>query len=117
MLGASGAVAGVLGAYLVLFPRARVVALVPFLVFIEVMEIPAGVFLLIWLVFQNLVPAAATLPRRAGEAGGGVAYWAHIGGFLCGAAIAWLFRARLRGGGEVRRRPPHSRRIWVVYRR
>jgi membrane associated rhomboid family serine protease len=103
MLGASGAIAGVLGAYLVFFPRARVVTLVPVFLFAYFVELPAYVFLIVWLVFQNIAPA--TLARHPGGEDGGVAYWAHVGGFVVGALIAWLFRGRLRGAGPGERRP------------
>lgn len=101
MIGASGAIAGVLGAYLVLFPRARVLTLVPIFIFLEFLEVPAVLFLLVWFVFQNLAPAAFT---PAAE--GGVAYWAHIGGFVVGAAFCWLLRNRLRARPVERRAYP-----------
>lgn len=103
MIGASGAIAGVLGAYLVLFPRARVLTLVPVFFFLEFLEVPAVLFLLVWFVFQNLAPAAFT---PAAE--GGVAYWAHIGGFVVGAAFCWLLRRRLRARPIERRAYPAS---------
>ncbi|MBI2237486.1 MAG: rhomboid family intramembrane serine protease [Actinobacteria bacterium] len=96
-LGASGAIAAVLGAYLVMFPRARVYTLV-ILFFITAVELPAVVVLGGWFVLQ--------LFSGVGELGtnvnGGVAYWAHVGGFVAGAAAAYLFfpRGRRRGGLE-----------------
>jgi membrane associated rhomboid family serine protease len=104
MLGASGAIAGVLGAYLVLLPRARVLTIVPIFVFAYFVEVPAWVFLFVWFFFQNLAPAQ--LARHAAPgADGGVAYWAHIAGFLAGAAIAWLWKTTLRRGGDGGERP------------
>jgi membrane associated rhomboid family serine protease len=108
MLGASGAIAGVLGAYLVLFPRARVVTLVPIFVLAYFVELPAVVFLLVWIVFQNIFPATI-LHTGDTAAAGGVAYWAHIGGFACGAAIALALRTRLRKRPVVIIEPPARR--------
>lgn len=93
MVGASGAISGALGGYLVLYPHARVLTLVPIFFFIHFVEIPAWIFLVIWFAFQNLLPAAA-VGALGGE--GGVAYWAHIGGFVAGVAYCWMMRDRLR---------------------
>jgi membrane associated rhomboid family serine protease len=79
LIGASGAIAGVMGAYFLRFPRARVHTLLFAFIFIRVVRIPAIVFLGIWLIFQILA-GAPTL----GADEGGVAYFAHIGGFFCG---------------------------------
>jgi membrane associated rhomboid family serine protease len=88
-IGASGAIAGVLGAYFLLFPRARVLTLVP-IVFIPLFfELPAITFLLIWFALQ-LVQAWAGM----GMEGGGVAWWAHVGGFGAGILLHRLFLAR-----------------------
>jgi membrane associated rhomboid family serine protease len=89
-LGASGAVSAVLGAYLLLLPRARVVTLI-FLLFIWIREFPAWIFLGIWFVFQ-LVAGGMSLVSP--EEGGGVAFFAHIGGFVFGMATVYLFRKR-----------------------
>ena len=86
-LGASGAIGGVLGAYIVLFPHARVMTLIIFF-FITVIEVPAGVILAIWFVLQ-LFSGVGQLASQV--SGGGVAYWAHVGGFAFGALVAWLF--------------------------
>jgi membrane associated rhomboid family serine protease len=91
-LGASGAIGGILGAYIVLFPHARVTTLVIFF-FITVVEIPAGVVLAIWFVLQLF----SGVGQLGADVGGGVAYWAHVGGFAFGALVAWLFYRR-RGG-------------------
>ncbi len=79
IVGASGAVAGVLGAYLVTFPRAKVLALIPIIFFFTVAEIPAVIFLLLWFVLQ-IFSGVASL----GGGAGAVAWWAHIGGFVAG---------------------------------
>jgi membrane associated rhomboid family serine protease len=84
MVGASGAIAGVSGAYLLFFPRARVVTLVPIFLFLQVIEIPAVFFLLMWF-FWQLMSGVATLGTDAGV--GGVAFWAHIGGFVAGMVL------------------------------
>ena len=94
-VGASGAIAAVLGAYLVLYPRARVVTLVPIFYFIRIIEIPALIYLGFWFIsqlFNGLFAlAAATDVMQAG----GVAWWAHIGGFAFGMAIIRLIAPRL----------------------
>jgi membrane associated rhomboid family serine protease len=88
-VGASGAIAGVLGAYMVTFPRARVVTIVPLFVFIQVMELPAIVVLGFWFVIQFFNGAAAI---TASASGAGVAWWAHIGGFAAGVIILYIMR-------------------------
>lgn len=95
MVGASGAIAGMLGAYFVLFPHARVVALIPLVIAFPIVEIPAFFFLLIWFLLQFWSGAADL--TRADAAGGGVAWWAHIGGFALGLAVALAVRT-LRAG-------------------
>ena len=80
MVGASGAVSGVLGAYMKLFPHARVLALVPVFFFMTFMEIPAVIFIGLWF-FIQMVNGVVSLPMVGL---GGVAWWAHIGGFLAG---------------------------------
>lgn len=82
-MGASGAIAGVTGAYFLFFPRAKVVTLVPIFLFVQVVEIPAFFFLLFWFVFQLLLG----LGTVGVEAGGGIAFWAHIGGFVAGMTL------------------------------
>jgi membrane associated rhomboid family serine protease len=98
MVGASGAIAGVLGAYLVWFPWARVRTLLFLGIFFTVTELPALVFLVLWFVVQFFSGTLAL--ASAGAAAGGVAFFAHIGGFLTGAVLAFL----LRGSGRVRHR-------------
>lgn len=88
-IGASGAIAGVMGAYFLLYPRAHVLAAVPIVVFLQIVVVPAYLFLGVWLAFQYLQAALS-----AGQAGGGgVAWWAHIGGFLVGGGLLILIRA------------------------
>lgn len=84
-VGASGAIAGVLGAYFILFPRARVLTLVPLFIFFPLVEIPAFFFLGIWFLIQFLSGAAAL--GRSSALSGGVAWWAHIGGFVAGIVL------------------------------
>ena len=91
-VGASGAVAAVLGGYLLLFPRARVVTVIFLFVFFTVIEIPALVVLGLWFV-QQIVFGSLDYLQPAGE-GGGVAYFAHIGGFVFGLALIKLFATR-----------------------
>lgn len=88
-IGASGAIAGVLGAYLIFFPRARVASLVPILFIFTIVEIPAVLFLLFWFVSQLF----SGLMALEG-ASGGVAWWAHVGGFLFGIITANIFAPR-----------------------
>lgn len=92
IIGASGAVAGVLGAYFFLFPRARVLTLVPFFFFIQILRIPAFFFLLFWFLMQFLY-GASSLAAGLG-ASGGVAWWAHVGGFLAGVFLVMLLKRR-----------------------
>jgi len=96
-LGASGAIAGVMGAYLLLYPRARVLVLVPIFFFIQLMVFPAALFLGLWFLLQLFQGTLAIASVQAG----GVAWWAHIGGFAIGVAAAWL----LRGAGRLRAAP------------
>lgn len=97
-VGASGAIAGVMGAYLLLFPHARVVTLVPIFFFLQIVELPAVFFLGFWFLtqlFSGTVSLAA-----AGAQAGGVAWWAHIGGFVVG--FLWAVPLRRRTGIQRR---------------
>lgn len=87
-IGASGAVAGVMGAYLLLYPRARILTLVPIFFLITFIEIPAVIVLGFWF-FIQLNNGVAALSRP--EAFSGVAFWAHVGGFLAGMALLAVF--------------------------
>jgi rhomboid family protein len=91
-IGASGAIAGVLGAYLVMFPRARVVTLIPLGFFIRLAELPALFVLGMWFALQLLSGTASLAGPTAQE--GGVAWWAHIGGFVAGMLVGVFFRGR-----------------------
>jgi membrane associated rhomboid family serine protease len=90
-VGASGAISGVLGAFLLLFPHARVLTLVPLVfIFFHIIELPAVLYIGFWFVMQLL---SGTLTfMLASDAGGGVAWWAHIGGFVVGLALVPLLR-------------------------
>ena len=89
LVGASGAIAGTLGAYIVVFPHARVLALIPIFFIFQVTELPAWIVLGFWFVLQAL----SGVGSLGGDVGG-VAWWAHIGGFVFGALIALLFYRR-----------------------
>jgi hypothetical protein len=91
-IGASGAISGVLGAYIVLFPRSRILTLVPLLFFFFTVRLPAILMLGYWFLIQFL-SGISTL-GRANQ--GGVAWWAHIGGFLLGIFLALTLRDALR---------------------
>jgi len=99
MVGASGAVSGVLGAYLLLYPHARVVTLISFGWFIRLVEVPALFVLGFWIVVQLLNGLlTVNLP------GGGVAWFAHIGGFFAGMLLIGLFKRHSVPWGFKRRR-------------
>ncbi len=102
MIGASGAVSGVLGAYLLLFPHANVLTLITFGFFIRVVRIPALIVLGFWIVVQflNGFVSVGYQAARGHGGGGGVAWFAHIGGFLAGMALLFIMRPR----GMTRRR-------------
>lgn len=93
MVGASGAIAGVLGAYLLLFPSARIVTLVPLGLFWRTTELPAYLFLGLWFLLQ-WVQGLTTIGQVADV--GGVAFWAHIGGFVSGMISVAVLRPRHR---------------------
>ncbi len=96
-LGASGAIAGVLGAYLILFPTARILTLVPLFYFIQIVRLPALLLIGFWFILQLFSGVAAiTSPQQ----GGGIAWFAHIGGFLTGFLLILILPKRPR-----RRRP------------
>ncbi len=98
MIGASGAIAGVLGAYIVLFPHSRVLTLIPIFFFVQIVEIPAVFLLGIWFLLQLF----SGLGSLGTASGGGVAFWAHAAGFLCGMALVLVFR-----------RPERQRIEWI----
>ncbi len=99
MLGASGALAGVLGAHFILYPRGRILTVMPLLVTSYIIEIPAVIYLLVWFCVQ-LYSGLAEGARA--ELVGGVAWWAHVGGFLFGMGLAPILARPL---------PPPTRRV------
>jgi membrane associated rhomboid family serine protease len=101
-IGASGAIAGVLGAYLVLYPSARVTTIIPIFFFITIREIPAIIILGFWFVIQFL-SGVGSLGVPAAQDTGGVAFFAHIGGFIAGMILVFLFGGLNR---PRRRQPP-----------
>lgn len=105
MVGASGAISGVMGAYLVLFPRVRVFTMVPLGFFFTNVALPAWVMLLYWAFLQF----AGGLTSIVGEPGGGVAFWAHLGGFGAGVVLVKVFarRDRVAVHGSHHWRPRH----------
>jgi hypothetical protein len=92
MVGASGAIAGVLGAYMLLFPQARVVTLLPLFFVFTTVELPAVIFLLFWFVSQVF----SGVMSLGGITGSGIAWWAHIGGFAFGILAVFFFAQRRR---------------------
>jgi membrane associated rhomboid family serine protease len=103
MVGASGAISGVMGAYLVLYPRVRVWTLVPLGFFLTTIALPAWTMLLYWMVLQFLGGLGGLFAQ---EQTGGVAFWAHIGGFVAGAVLIKLFA---RPGDVAAHREHHWR--------
>jgi membrane associated rhomboid family serine protease len=101
MVGASGAVAGVMGAYFVLYPHSRIVTLVPIFFFIHIMEVPAILFLGVWFLLQFVSGVGSIAAATGGEPAGGIAFWAHVAGFVAGL-----------GGVLVFRRPERQRVEW-----
>ncbi len=97
-IGASGAISGIMGAYLLLYPRSRILTLIPIFFFLQFVEIPAFIFLGYWLLIQIL--SASFTPKNVG----GIAWWAHIGGFVVGLVFIKLFDLipRMRMGQELR---------------
>src|SRR5262249_40599973 len=92
-IGAGGAISGGLGAYLIMFPKARVVTGIPVGVFLRLAELPALGVVGMWFVLQ-LFSGAASLGAANAEESGGVAWWAHIGGFVFGMIVGVFFRRR-----------------------
>jgi len=92
-VGASGAIAGVLGAYLICFPFARVLTVVPIFFFFQIIEMPAVLLLLFWFVLQ-FFSGTLSIAVTAQTGGGGVAWWAHVGGFVCGMLFINIFSKR-----------------------
>lgn len=91
MVGASGAIAGVMGAYFVMYPRSRIVTLIPIFIFIQLVEVPAVVFLGLWFLLQFVSGLGTALGPEAGITGG-IAFWAHVAGFVAGLVAVHAFR-------------------------
>ena len=89
-IGASGAIAGVLGAYLISFPRSRIASLVPILFIFTIVEVPAVIFLIFWFLIQIY----SGVFMMQGAAASGIAWWAHIGGFIFGVIMVSFFARR-----------------------
>ena len=94
MLGASGSIAAVMGAYFVLYPHSRVLTAIFIVFFFDLVEIPAIVFLGIWFLMQLLSGIGSI--GVANAAAGGTAFWAHIGGFVVGVSVGFVLRSRDR---------------------
>jgi membrane associated rhomboid family serine protease len=103
-VGASGAIAAVLGGYALLYPRARVVTLIFIIIFFTIVELPALFVLGLWFLIQVLY-GASQVAQPIGE-GGGVAYFAHIGGFVFGLLLIKLFANRAQEDYESQQRVP-----------
>ena len=104
LVGASGAIAGVLGGYLLLFPKARVDILFIFIVFFRVFSLPAWIVLAVWLAIQVFSGATTDI------SGGGVAYWAHAGGFIAGIVLSlpyWWRQGAAAFWDRTHGHPPH----------
>jgi len=110
MVGASGAMSAVLAGYVILYPRARIVTLVPLFILFFFMEIPAFVFIGVWFLFQYWSGMAALTDATAGA---GVAWWAHIGGFVAGIPLVLA----LKGPKRAVRRRDRPGTVTVIRRR
>lgn len=93
MIGASGAISGVLGAYFFLFPGARILTFIPIIIFFYLVEVPAFIFIGLWFVMQFLQGALQQVTVGS-LAEGGVAWWAHVGGFAGGVLLVFFFRKK-----------------------
>lgn len=96
VVGASGAIAGVMGAYLFLFPKARIKMFTLLIFYPLFFEIPAVVFIIIWFIGQVMSVTTAAVEAATGSDVGGIAFWAHIGGFVGGILLLPFFRRRSR---------------------
>lgn len=110
-IGASGAIAGVMGAYFLFYPRAMVLSVVPIFFFIQLLVLPAWLFLGIWFLLQFFQGALISEPLA-----GGVAWWAHVGGFVVGAGIAVLLNSIGETRPPVVERRPYDH-VGVYHRR
>jgi membrane associated rhomboid family serine protease len=91
-IGASGAVAGVMGAYFVLYPHSRILTLLPLFIFWQVIEVPAVLFLGLWFALQLFSGFGTMLMATQGAPAGGIAFWAHVAGFVAGVVLVFAFR-------------------------
>ncbi len=91
MIGASGAVSGVLGAYLVFFPYSKILTLVPIFIFIQLIYIRASIFIMIWFLIQFI---GGVVISKSLSITGGIAFWAHIGGFICGILFTNIYKKK-----------------------
>ena len=94
-IGASGAIAGVMGAYFVMYPRSRVLALLPLFIFWELIEVPAIIFLGFWFLMQ-FFSGVGSLVADASVEGGGIAFWAHVAGFVAGMLAVGVLKNQTR---------------------
>ncbi len=109
MVGASGAIAGVMGAYLLLYPKAKIDILVIFIVFFRIFPIPAWIMLMLWFAMQTIGGIGADPDA------GGTAFWAHAGGFVAGLLLAipvWLKRGGLAFWQRNEGQPPHPEKTY-----
>jgi membrane associated rhomboid family serine protease len=108
MIGASGAISGVLGAYFLTYPHARILTLLPIFILFYIIEVPAYFFLGFWFFLQFLQGSIYSL-KSDQMVGGGVAWWAHVGGFAAGVVLLQVFRCKdwqrqvLHSEGKIRR--------------
>lgn len=98
-IGASGAIAGILGAYFIFYPTAEVIVLLPIFIFPLFFSVPAVVYIGFWFFMQFLTGTLSLM--SSSEAAGGIAWWAHVGGFIAGALLCKPFAMRLRHGRHV----------------
>ena len=91
-IGASGAIAGVMGAYFVLYPHSRVLTLIPFIIYFDIVELPAIFLLGFWFLMQLF--SAGAIAVTSSTQGGGVAFMAHVAGFIAGLIGVFIFKKR-----------------------
>jgi membrane associated rhomboid family serine protease len=111
-VGASGAIAGVMGGYFVLYPHARVLAVVPIVIFIQIVVLPAPLFLGVWFLLQFFQGSFSI----DGVEAGGVAWWAHVGGFAAGVLMVLILRGVGLARPPVEKRLPHTEAPFSSFR-
>jgi membrane associated rhomboid family serine protease len=109
-IGASGAIAGVMGAYMLLYPAARITAVIPMMVAFPMIVVPAPAFLGIWFAMQFVQGASAASSGQSG----GVAWFAHIGGFVAGVLVAFVLNALNRTSPAVEELRPGTERLGIM---